>query len=137
MRSLTGIARQTQCLTRQPQCVPALAGLGTPQLPAGRPVGGSALDALEDLLAPTWLAVPKSKTTRSKKRMRAANKGLKNKLNITTCTCPDGTVKHKLRHHVCDCGEDGPVVDWNIRSPMDGVKDGLATAGAGAAEGDT
>jgi ribosomal protein L32 len=52
---------------------------------------------------PAWLgpilwAVPKKKTSHSKKRMRASNKGLKQAENITSCpVCGNA----KLMHHVC------------------------------------
>jgi hypothetical protein len=35
--------------------------------------------------SPFWFAVPKSRITRSRKRMRSANKGLKNLTNIQSC----------------------------------------------------
>ncbi|KAI9473748.1 MAG: hypothetical protein EXX96DRAFT_652514 [Benjaminiella poitrasii] len=52
---------------------------------------------------PTWLepflwAAPKKKTSHSKKRMRASNKGLKQKENITTCPACGSS---KLLHHLC------------------------------------
>ncbi|KIY43726.1 hypothetical protein FISHEDRAFT_53653 [Fistulina hepatica ATCC 64428] len=54
--------------------------------------------ALRELLPSIVLAVPKSKTSHSRKRMRAANKGLKDKQNLVSCPgcgCP------KLAHHLC------------------------------------
>ncbi|KAI9280420.1 hypothetical protein BY458DRAFT_500642 [Sporodiniella umbellata] len=56
-----------------------------------------------DFQIPSWLeaflwAAPKKKTSHSKKRMRASNKGLKQKENITACpTCGS----NKLLHHLC------------------------------------
>ncbi|GAB5585795.1 hypothetical protein Unana1_00695 [Umbelopsis nana] len=52
---------------------------------------------------PAWLgpilwAVPKKKTSHSKKRMRASNKGLKQAENITSCPACGNA---KLMHHVC------------------------------------
>lgn len=52
---------------------------------------------------PSWLepilwAAPKKKTSHSKKRMRASNKGLPIKENITSCPAC-GT--NKLLHHLC------------------------------------
>ncbi|KAG2179786.1 hypothetical protein INT43_003569 [Umbelopsis isabellina] len=52
---------------------------------------------------PSWLgpilwAVPKKKTSHSKKRMRASNKGLKQAENITSCPACGNS---KLMHHVC------------------------------------
>lgn len=52
---------------------------------------------------PTWLepilwAAPKKKTSHSKKRMRASNKGLQQKENVTTCPACGS---NKLLHHLC------------------------------------
>lgn len=52
---------------------------------------------------PAWLgpilwAVPKKKTSHSKKRMRASNKGLKQAENITSCPACGNA---KLMHHMC------------------------------------
>lgn len=52
---------------------------------------------------PTWLepilwAAPKKKTSHSKKRMRASNKGLQQKENISTCPACGS---NKLLHHLC------------------------------------
>ncbi|KAG1437786.1 hypothetical protein G6F56_012936 [Rhizopus delemar] len=52
---------------------------------------------------PTWLeaflwAAPKKKTSHSKKRMRASNKGLQQKENITSCPACGS---NKLLHHLC------------------------------------
>ncbi|ORZ20797.1 hypothetical protein BCR42DRAFT_409512 [Absidia repens] len=52
---------------------------------------------------PSWLgpilwAAPKKKTSHSKKRMRASNKGLQQKENIVSCPACGST---KLLHHVC------------------------------------
>ncbi|KAH9486899.1 putative 54S ribosomal protein L32, mitochondrial [Psilocybe cubensis] len=56
------------------------------------------LDSLLDLLPPFLLAVPKSKTSHSRKAMRSANKGLKDKRNITNCA---GCGSVKLAHNIC------------------------------------
>ncbi|KAF9183370.1 hypothetical protein BGZ51_004072 [Haplosporangium sp. Z 767] len=45
-----------------------------------------------------WAAVPKSKTSHSKKRMRQATKGLKEQKNIVQCP---GCGQAKLMHHLC------------------------------------
>ncbi|KAM0754314.1 hypothetical protein T439DRAFT_278296, partial [Meredithblackwellia eburnea MCA 4105] len=56
------------------------------------------LAGLRELLPPWVLAVPKSKTTHSKKSMRSSNKGLKEQQGIVGCpSC--GTPKRA--HHVC------------------------------------
>ncbi|CAO3642388.1 unnamed protein product [Cunninghamella blakesleeana] len=52
---------------------------------------------------PSWLgpilwAAPKKKTSHSKKRMRASNKALQQKENITACPACGNT---KLLHHLC------------------------------------
>ncbi|KAI7904645.1 uncharacterized protein BX663DRAFT_503074 [Cokeromyces recurvatus] len=52
---------------------------------------------------PIWLepflwAAPKKKTSHSKKRMRASNKGLKQKENIAACPACGN---NKLLHHLC------------------------------------
>ncbi|KAI9145495.1 hypothetical protein BKA69DRAFT_1014622, partial [Paraphysoderma sedebokerense] len=44
------------------------------------------------------LAVPKSRTTHGKKRMRMSNKGIKNLENITDCQVCGSP---KLMHHLC------------------------------------
>ncbi|KAF8168062.1 hypothetical protein B0H34DRAFT_684052 [Crassisporium funariophilum] len=56
------------------------------------------LESLLDLFPPFLLAVPKSKTSHSRKAMRSANKGLKDKQNITNCPGCGGV---KLAHHIC------------------------------------
>ncbi|CAG8619500.1 7647_t:CDS:1, partial [Funneliformis mosseae] len=43
------------------------------------------LFGLAQILGPILWAVPKKKTSHSKKRMRSANKGLKDKTNIVDC----------------------------------------------------
>lgn len=54
--------------------------------------------SLLEILPPIILAVPKSKVSHSRKRMRSANKGLKEKLNIITCP---GCGRAKRAHHLC------------------------------------
>ncbi|KAL1719520.1 ribosomal L32p protein family-domain-containing protein [Schizophyllum commune] len=56
------------------------------------------LQSLLELLPGIVLAVPKKKTSHSKKRMRAAGKGLKDKQNIVSCP---GCGAPKLAHHLC------------------------------------
>ncbi|ORZ36917.1 hypothetical protein BCR44DRAFT_39754 [Catenaria anguillulae PL171] len=53
---------------------------------------------LTDLLPGFLMAVPKSRTTHGKKRMRMSNKGLKNREDIVPCPVCHGP---KLLHHVC------------------------------------
>ncbi|TFK77061.1 hypothetical protein BDN72DRAFT_24556 [Pluteus cervinus] len=59
---------------------------------------GLSLQSLVDLLPPFLLAVPKSKTSHSRKAMRSANKGLKDKHNIVNCPACGSP---KLAHHLC------------------------------------
>ncbi|KAI5453286.1 hypothetical protein NCC49_006309 [Naganishia albida] len=53
---------------------------------------------LAELFPPFLLAVPKSKISHSRKSMRSANKGLKNKTNINLCPACGSP---KLMHHLC------------------------------------
>ncbi|KAF8560390.1 hypothetical protein OG21DRAFT_1502687 [Imleria badia] len=56
------------------------------------------LQPLLDLLPAIVLAVPKSKISHSRKSMRSANKGLKDKQNIVNCpACGEA----KLAHRAC------------------------------------
>lgn len=72
---------------------PALAGLSTP-------TAGSAPS--ESGLAGLWngilLAVPKKKVSHSRKSMRAANKGLKDRVDLVHCSACG---KPKLQQHIC------------------------------------
>ncbi|WVQ74537.1 ribosomal protein L32 [Cryptococcus sp. DSM 104548] len=57
------------------------------------------LGSLLELIPPiVWASVPKKKTSHGKKSARSANKGLKNRTNISQCPAC-GSVK--LTHHVC------------------------------------
>ncbi|GBE78289.1 hypothetical protein SCP_0111730 [Sparassis crispa] len=56
------------------------------------------LQSLLELLPPFLLAVPKKKTSHSRKAMRSANKGLKDKRNLVHCP---GCGSPKLSHHLC------------------------------------
>ncbi|KAF5375004.1 hypothetical protein D9758_000247 [Tetrapyrgos nigripes] len=53
---------------------------------------------VEELFPRILLAVPKKKVSHSRKAMRAANKGLKDKHNIVNCP---GCGSPKLAHHLC------------------------------------
>lgn len=75
----------------------------------------SAWESLIELIPPILLAVPKKKTSHSRKSMRSANKGLKDKQSMCgpsvlsasfTMTCIDlvlcpGCGSPKLAHHLC------------------------------------
>ncbi|KIM22013.1 hypothetical protein M408DRAFT_333132 [Serendipita vermifera MAFF 305830] len=58
------------------------------------------LESLLELFPPWLLAVPKKKVSHSRKRMRSANKGLKDKQNIHSCkACGRPKLMHNLCHH--------------------------------------
>ncbi|KAJ6604693.1 hypothetical protein DFH09DRAFT_1123521 [Mycena vulgaris] len=67
-------------------------------LAASRTWAFPSLQSLLELFPPFVLAVPKSKTSHSRKSMRSANKGLKDKNNIVSCP---GCGTPKLAHHLC------------------------------------
>ncbi|KAF9582329.1 hypothetical protein BGW38_000347 [Lunasporangiospora selenospora] len=71
---------------------PASIGISTTIL--GR-LGSYISDLLPSIV---WASVPKSKTSHSKKRMRQATKGLKEKHNIVQCP---GCGNSKMMHHLC------------------------------------
>ncbi|EMD41833.1 hypothetical protein CERSUDRAFT_79459 [Gelatoporia subvermispora B] len=56
------------------------------------------LQSLMELFPPFLLAVPKKKVSHSRKAMRSANKGLKDKRNLVHCP---GCGSPKLAHHLC------------------------------------
>jgi large subunit ribosomal protein L32 len=58
----------------------------------------SLLGSLLEIFPPFLLAVPKKKVSHSRKAMRAANKGLKDKQNIVNCPACGSP---KLAHHLC------------------------------------
>ncbi|GAA6010493.1 hypothetical protein JCM11491_006965 [Sporobolomyces phaffii] len=79
--------------TRAPSAAPATVfGSLTSLLPDSLAAG------LRDLLPPWVLAVPKRRTTHSAKRMRSANKHLKEKHNLVACPSCGAP---KLSHHLC------------------------------------
>ncbi|KAJ7706134.1 ribosomal L32p protein family-domain-containing protein [Mycena rosella] len=67
-------------------------------LAASRTWAFPSLQSLLELFPPFVLAVPKSKTSHSRKSMREANKGLKDKQNIVNCP---GCGAPKLAHNLC------------------------------------
>ncbi|TEB35003.1 hypothetical protein FA13DRAFT_1728799 [Coprinellus micaceus] len=76
--------------------LPAAAlSLAAPALPR---VSNWSLGSLLELLPSIVLAVPKKKVSHSRKAMRSANKGLKDKQNIVACP---GCGSPKLAHHYC------------------------------------
>ncbi|KAI0669937.1 hypothetical protein C8Q78DRAFT_1038457 [Trametes maxima] len=56
------------------------------------------LPSLLELFPPWLLAVPKKKTSHSRKAMRSANKGLKDKQNLVHC---ESCGSPKLAHNLC------------------------------------
>ncbi|KAJ8655173.1 ribosomal protein L32 [Lichtheimia ornata] len=68
------------------------------QSPAFGAIAVSSTFKLPIWLEPFLWAAPKKKTSHSKKRMRASNKGLQNKENVTACPACGN---YKLLHHLC------------------------------------
>ncbi|KAE9411089.1 hypothetical protein BT96DRAFT_870955 [Gymnopus androsaceus JB14] len=60
--------------------------------------GSSWASVLQEFFPRILLAVPKKKVSHSRKAMRAANKGLKDKHNLVHCPGCGGP---KLAHHLC------------------------------------
>ncbi|ORY08321.1 hypothetical protein K493DRAFT_309905 [Basidiobolus meristosporus CBS 931.73] len=75
---------------------------------------GVGAQTIGELIGSILWAVPKKKTSHSKKRMRASNKALKNMTNIMRChSCG----RPKLMHHICKyCYKD-------IRKKLLGISD--------------
>ncbi|KAJ7169919.1 hypothetical protein C8R46DRAFT_1090528 [Mycena filopes] len=74
--------------------------LSSSAVPPSRTWAIPSLRSLLDILFPPFvLAVPKSKVSHSRKSMREANKGLKDKHNIVNCP---GCGAPKLAHHLCN-----------------------------------
>jgi len=69
-------------------------------LSTARPLswGFPTFQSLLELFPPFLLAVPKKKTSHSRKAMRSANKGLEDKRNLVHCP---GCGSPKLAHHLC------------------------------------
>ncbi|TNY21828.1 hypothetical protein DMC30DRAFT_350011 [Rhodotorula diobovata] len=65
---------------------------------AARLIPDSLAAGLRELLPPWVFAVPKRRTTHGAKRMRASNKGLKEKQNLVSCPSCGAP---KLAHHLC------------------------------------
>ncbi|KAK7694614.1 hypothetical protein QCA50_001801 [Cerrena zonata] len=74
------------------------------------------LQTLLELLPPWVLAVPKKKTSHSRKAMRSANKGLKDKQNVVACPAC-GTPK--LAHHLCASCYSGLSRGWKSKAKED------------------
>ncbi|ESK88899.1 ribosomal protein 32 precursor [Moniliophthora roreri MCA 2997] len=86
-------ALRTQLLSSSFSFLSLSRSYGTPfQIP-------SISSLLEQLFPRILLAVPKKKVSHSRKAMRAANKGLKDKQNIVNCPACGSP---KLAHHLCE-----------------------------------
>ena len=59
---------------------------------------GGACSAVEALLSPIWLAVQKSKVSKSRRRKRGYYRRVKNITHMQLC---NNCGKPKLRHHIC------------------------------------
>lgn len=71
------------------------AALGGFALPQTFQLGLPSLASLQDVLSPWLLAVPKKKTSHSKKAMRASNKGLTDK---TSCVAYEVSTRGHAAH---------------------------------------
>ncbi|KZO98370.1 hypothetical protein CALVIDRAFT_41656 [Calocera viscosa TUFC12733] len=81
--------------------------------PVAAALGVGLIQHLLDLFPPFLLAVPKKKVSHSRKAMRSANKGLKDKINIVNCPACGAA---KLSHHLCQrCYTDLNKI-WNRQS---------------------
>jgi large subunit ribosomal protein L32 len=96
----TGWLRVAALLPNIQGSAPQLAVQGNTIKPASEHSSMGPLEYLGDILGPLWFAVPKSKVSHSKKRMKLSNKGLKNKMNIMKCQACGSA---KLMHHLCEC----------------------------------
>ncbi|PPQ64450.1 hypothetical protein CVT26_002157 [Gymnopilus dilepis] len=75
------------------------------------------LESLLELFPPFLLAVPKKKTSHSRKAMRSANKGLKDKRNIVNCP---GCGAVKLAHHICPTCYSAVTRQWKAKNRATG-----------------
>ncbi|KZT74658.1 hypothetical protein DAEQUDRAFT_719840 [Daedalea quercina L-15889] len=75
------------------------------------------LASVLELFPPFLLAVPKKKTSHSRKAMRSANKGLKDKRNVVHCP---GCGSPKLAHHICPECYSSVNRAWKSKSQQEG-----------------
>ncbi|KZT02754.1 uncharacterized protein LAESUDRAFT_661153 [Laetiporus sulphureus 93-53] len=75
------------------------------------------LQSLLELLPPFLLAVPKKKVSHSRKSMRSANKGLKDKNNLVHCP---GCGSPKLAHHLCPNCYSSMNRAWKVKTRQSG-----------------
>ncbi|TBU65032.1 ribosomal L32p protein family-domain-containing protein [Dichomitus squalens] len=71
------------------------------------------LPSLLELFPPWLLAVPKKKTSHSRKAMRSANKGLKDKQNLVHCQACGSP---KLAHNICPKCYRELNMEWKARN---------------------
>ncbi|KAE8214564.1 hypothetical protein CF327_g2049 [Tilletia walkeri] len=74
-------------------------GAAAPASSSSSSSSSSLSSLLRDLLDPILRAVPKKKVSHSRKSMRSANKGLKDRVDIVHCP---GCGRAKLHHHLCE-----------------------------------
>ncbi|OSX67610.1 hypothetical protein POSPLADRAFT_1129705 [Postia placenta MAD-698-R-SB12] len=77
--------------------------------------------SLLELFPPFLLAVPKKKTSHSRKAMRSANKGLKDKQNLVHCP---GCGSPKLAHHLCPSCYSDLNRTWKSKAKQGGTSAG-------------
>ncbi|KAA1468203.1 hypothetical protein DENSPDRAFT_833441 [Dentipellis sp. KUC8613] len=75
------------------------------------------IHSLLELLPPFLLAVPKKKVSHSRKAMRSANKGLKDKQNLVHCP---GCGSVKLAHHLCPTCYSAVNRAWKSKAKAEG-----------------
>ncbi|EGO03407.1 hypothetical protein SERLA73DRAFT_83341 [Serpula lacrymans var. lacrymans S7.3] len=71
------------------------------------------LESLLELFPSIVLAVPKKKVSHSRKSMRSANKGLKDKMNIVNCPACGAP---KLAHHLCQECYKSITARWKLEA---------------------
>ncbi|KAF7970592.1 hypothetical protein HWV62_23601 [Athelia sp. TMB] len=79
----------------------------------------SGLQSLLELFPPFLLAVPKKKVSHSRKSMRSADKGLKDKQNIVNCP---GCGMPKLSHHLCAECYSSMTRQWKKETQADAAR---------------
>ncbi|GAA5834313.1 hypothetical protein JCM9279_004281 [Rhodotorula babjevae] len=88
----------TLSLSLAPTAAPAPAPAASALATLAALIPDSLAAGLRELLPPWVFAVPKRRTTHGAKRMRASNKGLKEKQNLVACPSCGAP---KLAHHLC------------------------------------
>ncbi|KAI0704842.1 hypothetical protein BC835DRAFT_1261988 [Cytidiella melzeri] len=87
----------------------------------------ASLQSLLELFPPIVLAVPKKKTSHSRKAMRSANKGLKDKHNLVHCP---GCGSAKLAHHLCSNCYSSLNRGWKAQARQAGRSTAEVTVGS-------